>query len=300
MRTTTWNNIGTDVSTVTNIQSVLEKAKLNYEVVKQPIYTNFNGEEVLINDRVATVNKNTGEVLGIVSPKYQICQNEEAFDFVNNVDGVEFIKAGQTHTGMVYVIGKLNEMEVLGDKFTPYLIFQNGHNGNYTMKTTICPLRIVCQNQFNYAFKESPNTISIHHSSQYQGRLVEAQRLIQGTVEYMNNFKNTAEELATLKIGKDDDVKNIINAFFTVKTNATDRQIVTAEEARTELFNTYMAEDNANFTGTAWGLVNGFSDYLTHKETKNTKTKDESKFMTVTFDPKMFMAFVNHVKQFAY
>ena len=300
MRTTTWNNIGTDVSTVTNIQSVLEKAKLNYEVVKQPIYTNFNGEEVLINDRVATVNKNTGEVLGIVSPKYQICQNEEAFDFVNNVNGVEFIKAGQTHTGMVYVIGKLNEMEVLGDKFTPYLIFQNGHNGNYTMKTTICPLRIVCQNQFNYAFKESPNTISIHHSSQYQGRLVEAQRLIQGTVEYMNNFKNTAEELATLKIGKDDDVKNIINAFFTVKTNATDRQIVTAEEARTELFNTYMAEDNANFTGTAWGLVNGFSDYLTHKETKNTKTKDESKFMTVTFDPKMFMAFVNHVKQFAY
>ena len=300
MRTTTWNNIGTDVSTVTNIQSVLEKANLNYEVVKQPIYTNFNGEEVLINDRVATVNKNTGEVLGIVSPKYQICQNEEAFDFVNNVDGVEFIKAGQTHTGMVYVIGRLNEMEVLGDKFTPYLIFQNGHNGNYTMKTTICPLRVVCQNQFNYAFKESPNTISIHHSSQYQGRLVEAQRLIQGTVEYMNNFKNTAEELATLKIGKDDDVKNIINAFFTVKTNATDRQIVTAEEARTELFNTYMAEDNANFTGTAWGLVNGFSDYLTHKETKNTKTKDESKFMTVTFDPKMFMAFVNHVKQFAY
>ena len=272
MRTTTWNNIGTDVSAVTNIQSVLEKAKLNYEVVKQPIYTNFNGEEVLINDRVATVNKNTGEVLGIVSPKYQICQNEEAFDFVNNVDGVEFIKAGQTHTGMVYVIGRLNEMEVLGDKFTPYLIFQNGHNGNYTMKTTICPLRVVCQNQFNYAFKESPNTISIHHSSQYQGRLVEAQRLIQGTVEYMNNFKNTAEELATLKIGKDDDVKNIINAFFTVKTNATDRQIVTAEEARTELFNTYMAEDNANFTGTAWGLVNGFSDYLTHKETNNTKT----------------------------
>lgn len=300
MRTTTWNNIGTDVSSVTNIQSVLEKAHLNYEVVKQPVYTNFNGEEILIPDKVATVNKNTGDILGIVSPKYQICQNEEAFDFVNNVEGVEFIKAGQTHTGMVYVIGKLNEMEVLGDKFTPYLIFQNGHNGNYTMKTTICPLRIVCQNQFNYAFRESPNTISIHHSSQYQGRLVEAQRLIQGTVEYMTNFKNTAEELAALKIGKEDDVKNIINAFFKVKTDATDRQIVTAEEQRTELFNAYVANDNANFTGTAWGLVNGFSDYITHKETKNTKTKDESKFMTVTFDPKMFMAFVNHVKQFAY
>ena len=300
MRTTTWNGIGTDVNGTTTINSVLEKAGLNYEVVKQPIYTNFNGNEILVPDKVATVRKDTGDILGVVSPKYQICQNDEAFDFVDSVDGVEFVKAGQTHTGMVYVIGKLPEMEVMDDKFTPYLIFQNGHNGMYTLKTTICPLRVVCQNQFNYAFRESPNTISIHHSSQYQGRLVEAQRLIQGTVEYMNNFKNTAEELATLKIGTEDNVRNIINAFFKVKENATDRQIVTAEEQRTELFNAYMAEDNANFMGTAWGLVNGFSDYLTHKETKNTKTKDESKFMTVTFDPKMFMMFVNHIKQMAY
>ncbi len=298
MRTTTWNSIGTGVKS-TNITDVLKKSGLDYRVVTQPVITKIGGKDIVIPNRVATVKEGTEEVLGIVSDRYHVCQNEEAFDFVNNVEGVEFVKAGETHTGMVYVIGKLPEVTVLGDTFTPYLIFQNGHNGFYTVKTTICPLRIVCQNQFNYAFRESPNTISIQHSSQYSAKLAEAEMLIKSTAKYMKNFNNTAEELAMLKLGDDTRVQNIINSFFQVAVDATDRQIITAETQRTELFTAYKAEDNNNFAGTAWGLINGFSDYLTHKETKNTKNKDESKFMTVTFDPKFFMSFVNHVKQFA-
>lgn len=298
MRTTTWNSIGTEVKS-TNITDVLKKSGLDYRVVTQPVTTKIGGKDIVIPNRVATVKEGTEEVLGIVSDRYHVCQNEEAFDFVNNVEGVEFVKAGETHTGMVYVIGKLPEVTVLGDTFTPYLIFQNGHNGFYTVKTTICPLRIVCQNQFNYAFRESPNTISIQHSSQYSAKLAEAEMLIKSTAKYMKNFNNTAEELAMLKLGDDTRVQNIINSFFQVAVDATDRQIITAETQRTELFTAYKAEDNNNFAGTAWGLINGFSDYLTHKETKNTKNKDESKFMTVTFDPKFFMSFVNHVKQFA-
>lgn len=298
MRTTTWNSIGTEVKS-TNITDVLKKSGLDYRVVTQPVTTKIGGKDIVIPNRVATVKEGTEEVLGIVSDRYHVCQNEEAFDFVNNVEGVEFVKAGETHTGMVYVIGKLPEVTVLGDTFTPYLIFQNGHNGFYTVKTTICPLRIVCQNQFNYAFRESPNTISIQHSSQYSAKLAEAEMLIKSTANYMKNFNNTAEELAMLKLGDDTKVQNIINSFFQVAVDATDRQIITAETQRTELFTAYKAEDNNNFAGTAWGLINGFSDYLTHKETKNTKNKDESKFMTVTFDPKFFMSFVNHVKQFA-
>lgn len=298
MRTTTWNSIGTEVKS-TNITDVLRKSGLDYRVVTQPVTTKIGGKDIVIPNRVATVKEGTEEVLGIVSDRYHVCQNEEAFDFVNNVEGVEFVKAGETHTGMVYVIGKLPEVTVLGDTFTPYLIFQNGHNGFYTVKTTICPLRIVCQNQFNYAFRESPNTISIQHSSQYSTKLAEAEMLIKSTAQYMKNFNNTAEELAMLKLGDDTRVQNIINSFFQVAVDATDRQILTAETQRTELFTAYKAEDNNNFAGTAWGLINGFSDYLTHKETKNTKNKDESKFMTVTFDPKFFMSFVNHVKQFA-
>ena len=296
MRNTTWVNIGTEVNGATTVNEVLEKANIGYKVAKMPL--SIAGTDIVVPDKVATVRTDTNEVLGVVSENYEICQNEDAFAFVDSVDNVEIVKAGQTYTGMVYMIGKMPSTKVLNDEFTPYLIFQNGHNGKYTVKTTICPLRIVCQNQFNMAFKESANTISIQHSRNYPARLAEAEKLIKRTAQYMQNFGNTAEELAMLKIKDTDTVRNIINAFFTYDEKATDRQIRTIEEQREQMFTAYNADDNSNFTGTAWGLVNGFSDYITHREVKNTKNKNDSQFMTVTFDPRMFTAFVNHVQAY--
>lgn len=296
MRSSTWMNIGTEVNGAKTVNEVLERANIGYNVAKMPL--SIAGTDIVVPDKVATVRTDTNEVLGVVSENYEICQNEDAFAFIDSVDNVEIVKAGQTYTGMVYMIGKMPSTKVLNDEFTPYLIFQNGHNGKYTVKTTICPLRIVCQNQFNMAFKESANTISIQHSRNYPARLAEAEKLIKRTAQYMQNFGNTAEELAMLKIKDTDTVRNIINAFFTYDEKATDRQIRTIEEQREQMFTAYNADDNSNFTGTAWGLVNGFSDYITHREMKNTKNKNDSQFMTVTFDPRMFTAFVNHVQAY--
>jgi hypothetical protein len=150
-----------------------------------------------------------------------------------------------------------------------------------------------------FTVKESPNTISIRHSNKLTGKIAEAQRVLKETATYMSNFGNTAEELATLKLGSEANVKEIINAFFKESENDTQRKINNLNEQREELFKAYKADDNANFTGTAWGLINGFSDYITHRETKNTVTKDEGKFMSVTFDPKMFAMFTQHVMNFA-
>ena len=130
MRETTWSRIGTDVSEATTLEEVLEKAKLNYNVIKAPIYTMQNGQLVEYKDKVATVDAATGETFGIVSPRYEICQNESAFEFINSVtDDIEFVKAGTTHTGMIYIIAKMRNQNILGDDFTPYIIFQNSHNG---------------------------------------------------------------------------------------------------------------------------------------------------------------------------
>lgn len=290
-RIATWENIGTEVN-ANSVSEVLEQAKLDYTVVKQPILT---ATGIVVPNMVATTKKDSDHVFGVVSSNYNVCQNQEAFEFIDAIDDVKIVRAGETNTGMVYMIGKLPEVTVLGDTFTPYIIVQNGHNGRYTVKATICPLRIVCQNQFAVSFKESPNTISIQHSKQYVAKLAEAEKLIKKTAHYMKNFNNTAEELAMLKVGNDTTVRNIINSFFTIAEDSTDRQVKSIEEKRIECFNAYKADDNANFTGTVWGMLNGFSDFMTHKDTRNTKNKDENRFMAVTFDPRLFTAFTNHV-----
>ena len=283
MRETTWSRIGTDVSEATTLEEVLEKAKLNYNVIKAPIYTMKNGQLVEYKDKVATVDAATGETFGIVSPRYEICQNESAFEFINSVtDDIEFVKAGTTHTGMIYIIAKMRNQNILGDDFTPYIIFQNSHNGEYTLKATISPLRIVCQNQFNIAFRESSNTVTIRHSSLLESRMDQGRALLGSTADYIRKFNEEAEVLAGIKIDYKKK-KRLLDKMFTVDPETmSERLIQNVEQNKARFIEAYEADDNQNFKGTAWGFLNAYSDYITHAPLSNRANAADNAFMNVS------------------
>ena len=300
VREATWTNIGTDVEMSTTVQEVLEKAKLDYEVEKRPLYIDNGSGGITVPDKFATYDVTNGTIKGVVGNTYKILQNRDAFDFVNGIDDkLSFVKAGETKTGMIYIIGRLDDVTVLGDTISPYVIFQNGHNGVYTLKTTICPLRIVCQNQFAMSFKESPNTISIHHSNSMEGKLIEAQNLMKDVAGYMKKFNNTAEELAALKLNGTA-ANDIFHAFFeqAIKKD-NEKQIQVVNDKTTLITNIYNYDDNQNFRGTVWGLVNAFADYTTHiLPMRNTDTAEENKFVSVTMDSRVMAAFIKFAMQF--
>lgn len=293
-RTATWTNIGTSVLNAKNIDDVLREASLDYTVEKQKMQTE-NG--LIIPGRVATIAKyedGTERYLGDVSDRYEICQNRDAFSFVDEIhDDMKFLKAGETHNGMIYVIGQLPSIDVLGDEVTPHVILQNGHNGRFQMKSTIIPLRVVCQNQFNTAFKESPNTISIIHSQQLESKILMAKKLLSGAADYMEHFKSNAEMLAGVKCGREACIKIIEDYFMqNLKTEEmSQHQIDKVQEKISRMKIAYNAEDNQNFNGTVYGLVNAFTDYNTHKEIRPSDKSEDSKFLTVTFNPLALSAF---------
>lgn len=284
MRTSTWENIGTNLTVTDNITAALKEADLDYEVTKAEIYTK---DGLLIPDYVATVREDTGKYLGVVSPNYGIIQNRDAFDFVNYIDeDIKFVKAGITGTGMVYVIGKLPTSDILGDTFEPYAIFQNSHNGKYSVKSTICPLRIVCQNQFNYAFKHSANTVTVRHSKSVEDRLTDAREVLKGIYGYMGTLNDEAERLAAVKVDTTMFERYLETAFHIDEDQSRAR---TAQIIRREEFlKAYKQDDNANFRGTAWGIVNALADYSTHKTPlRKTENIAENTFLDVTFHPVM-------------
>ena len=297
-RQATWAKIGTDVSVATTIDEVLEMTKLDYTVAPQKMYL-ANGIE--IPDKVCNVDSN-GNIKGVVGSNYVACQNKDAFAFVNNIsDKLTFVKAGETYRGMIYVIAKLDDVNCLGDNITPYIILQNGHNGRYTLKTTICPLRIVCQNQFAMSFKNNPNTITIHHRDSLPDRMHEAEYLMKNVSNYMNEFILSAEELAKLKINHKK-ANDIITKFFeqALKANATERQEKAIADKIQNMQNIYdrtVKTDLANFKNTGWGLVNAFSDFVTHQEpAKIGEHTLERKFDKVTFDDTVIVEFINFMK----
>ena len=295
-REATWNKVGTDIREANSVKEALQISGLDYEVVKAPIYLS-NGHR--IKDQFATKKKGTDEVFGIVGKDYTIVQNEEAFSFVDGIisEGLTFVKAGET-SYMNYIIASLPEQYILDDKFKPYIIFQNSHAGATTLKAAICPLRIVCQNQFTMAFRNSENKISLRHSSSIHEKMDEAQHILQFNAEYMDSFSKMANKMASNKIGEEKALE-IIDKYFLVDDNASTRKINSNEEKKVILLNAYNAEDNQNFRGTQWGLINAFSDYITHLDpARKTNKSNISKFVNVTFNNGLMNNFINVVQEY--
>lgn len=277
-RTSTWANIGTSMRE-TNIDNVLVKAGLDYSVIANPLYTELGNEKIEVKSN-RVIMKDNGSVCGVVSDKYVPMQNKDAFDFIRYIDeDITFVKAGETKSGLVYVIGELNEMNILGDKFKTHLIFQNSHNGRYQLAMSICPLRIVCENQFNLSFKESNATYIIRHTKNVESRMAIASETLHKISEYMESFKEKAELFASQKVDATK-VTKFLNYMFPEKEGMSEKAILKLEDEKAKFLKAYNAEDNQNFKGSAWGLLNGLTDYITHKEFKRkVELPDEKKFI---------------------
>lgn len=240
---------------------------------------------IIIPGQMATVREDTGDVFGIVSNSYEICQNRDAFDFINYIDDVKFVKAGQTNKGLVYVIAELPEVSILGDSFKPHVIFQNGHNGAYSVKAAICPLRLVCQNQFNLAFASTGNTVVVRHSRTMNDKLIEARETMMNVAEYMKSLNENAEKYAAISFSENN-VQSFVEKLFPISNDASERSKRNIQEKRDALISAYNSDDNQNFRGTLWGVVNAMSDYITHDSPSRTsKNWEENKFAYVTFSP---------------
>lgn len=293
MRTNTFTKLGTNTIGATTVDEALRIGGLDYEVHKKPI---FLADGTIIDGNQATVRNTDDHVYGIVSDKYNVVQNRDAFGFIDYMkDDIQFEKIGETSGGMIYLIASLEPIKILGDEFKPHLIFRNSHNGRFQLQTTICPLRIVCQNQFNIAFRESPNTITIRHSSKAEKRLKEAFIVLKGTADYMKELNIKAEKWATTRVS-DIEIQKVINELFPIQDDMKDYQIERMENARIQFMNAYKVNDNGNFRNSMWGMINAYSDYITHREpTRKTSTAEENKFVTVTFDPRLMMNFIQLV-----
>lgn len=277
-RTSTWENLGKEVLS-SDYQEILEKADLDYTVAARDLYVDAgNGSSILVPDKKMIVREDNNQLFGIVSSRYQICQNREAFAFVDYLNGVSFLKAGASG-GMVWIIGKLDEVNVLGDKIAPHLIFQNSHDGSSSIRTTICMLRIVCQNQFVSTFRESPATINIRHAGDVEEKLLVARETMQGVYDYVKSYDSLANNLVKEKVTSQRFDK-LVEEYFKIDVESTDRVKNFVLDRREKFYEAYNADDNQNFKGTKWGVINAFSDLITHEEAaRKTATWENNRFL---------------------
>ncbi len=295
----TFANIGTDVSKAKSLDEALYISGLDYDVISTDKYAYINDKKIKLPTK-AVMRSTDYHFYADVSETYSVAQNKDIFQILEPIfDDITIRKMGETQSGMVYALASLETMSILGDIYEPYLCIQSSHNGRYSLAATICPLRIVCQNQFNIAFRESPNTIKARHTDKSIAKFDEKLDILLAVSYYMKELNKQAEKWATQKVSNAQIVQ-ILDELFPMDKEMKDYQLERVEEQKILLTKAYQADDNANFRNTMWGMINAYSDFITHKpQYRTTDTATENNFVAVTFDPKAMMNFINLLSRVA-
>ena len=146
----------------------LRYAGLDWHVEPKPIYTETNGlfgsAMTPIPGFVANTRDSDGAVLGVVTDAYKIVQNTDAFAFTDNIIGgdVRYETAGSLAGGKrIWLLARLPETEIVGDKVEQYLVFTNTFDGSGSVRVSCTPIRVVCQNTLNVALSTAKRSWSI-------------------------------------------------------------------------------------------------------------------------------------------
>ncbi len=265
VRETPWHGLGTRVITAPASKEALEVAGLNWKVIQEPVYTEANE---LIEGYKANVRDNDRKVLGVVTNRYKVIQNEEAFSFTDSLlgEGVRYETAGSLQGGKkVWLLARMPQDYIItGERISPYLVFSNTHDGSGAIKVALTPIRVVCNNTLNLALSSAKRSWSMIHTGDIQGKLEEAKDTLFKAESYMDELGKEIEDLR-MKRMSDQQVLDYIEILLPLDENMTAQQkkniIRLQEDMKMRYFD---APDLKGVGKNAYRFVNAVSDFATH------------------------------------
>ena len=262
-----WHGLGVRVQEAPESSVALEAAGLDWEVLQEPIYTD-SGE--VIEGYKANVRDTDRKVLGVVSNRYKVVQNKEAFSFTDELlgNGVRYETAGFLQDGKkVWLLARLpREYIIMGERISPYLVFSNAHDGSGAVKVAITPIRVVCNNTLNLALNTAKRSFSMMHTGDVREKVLEARQTLFMAEEYMDQLGTEFERLRAIKLGENQ-VKDFIERLLPIEDGATVTQIKNVKRQREDMALRYFdAPDLRDLGNNAYRFVNAVSDFATHAE----------------------------------
>lgn len=276
VRETPWHGLGTIVQEAPTSKDALDLAGLNWTVDGKPVF-DANGNP--IKGYKANTRSSDGNVLGVVTDRYKVVQNSEAFDFTDALigEGVTYETAGSLKNGKtIWLLAKIPERNILDDKFDPYICFTNSHDGTGAIRVVSTPIRVVCNNTLNLALNTATRSWSTRHMGDMNSKLQEAKHTLQLANDYLDALADEADRLANEKFSNEE-VLSVLDEMFPVNPEMSNRQRNNAEIVKDGIVACMYAPDLVKFLNTKWGFLNAVSDYVGHANpTRMTDTYAEN------------------------
>jgi phage/plasmid-like protein (TIGR03299 family) len=258
-----WHGLGAVIDDAPSSADAIRIARLDWRVEKRELFA----EGLRVPNYFATVRQDTKEALGIVGNQYKVVQNVDAFAFVDDIMGQQeypcvYETAGSLWNGRrIFLLVKLPETEILGDKVENFLFFSNGHDGYSGLMCGVSPVRVVCNNTLQLALRSAKRVWYAKHTSGLDARKQDAVKSLGYAVSYVKAAASVAEEMVRIKL----DVREFVDQLFPLAEGATKITEEHNEQVKFEVVSLHNKKpDLANFRGTGWGVYNAVADYLSN------------------------------------
>lgn len=275
-----WHGLGTIVAEAPSSSEALRLAGLDWEVEQQAIFTKSG----VVEGFKANVRSTDKKALGVVSDRYKIIQNKDAFAFTDKLlgAGVRYETAGSLQGGKkIWLLATLpKEYIIAGERISPYLVFSNTHDGSGAVRVAITPIRVVCNNTLNLALNTATRSFSMVHTGDIGGKVNEAKQTLFMADQYMENLGREFERLRKVKV-TDQQVKEYIELLLPIENGASLTTVKNTRKLRADMRARYYdAPDLKDVGNNAYRFINAVSDFATHSNPlRRTANYQENLFM---------------------
>jgi phage/plasmid-like protein (TIGR03299 family) len=275
-----WHGLGEVFTEEVSTAEMLKKAKLNnWDVRLEDIeipnqFSSDKNYSFVVRDNPFTLGNK--DVLGVVGERYVPLQNEDLFDFADNLldNGGRWETAGSIKGGRV-VFGALAleretvlDKDGVADKINTYLLVNTSHDGSIAIQASITPVRVVCANTLNLALGNRgrggsvKQSFKIRHTQTAQGKVAVAREALGLANAYMDEFDKMASAMIETEITKAQFDK-IVNLAYPMPKDDAKKVSITKHANKIDLINDiYVGDFNNTISGTAWGALNALTERL--------------------------------------
>lgn len=306
-----WHSLGVecDEADIFDLEKFGQKGRLFFDVHKEPLVTVPQAQRAIDyahgspnedcpqieadTDHFAMV-RDTGQILGIVGPRYQPLQNREALEWFkpwldNRILGLH--TAGILCDGRkLWVLAQVQEDKsvtevVKDDNVAQFVMLSNSHDGTTSVRVGFTPIRVVCANTLAMAVKDRASKfMRVRHSAQLQLNLVRIREIMDvARSEFQANVEQY-QWLAGRHINTAD-LRKYVKVCLGVDPNKPDVDVSTRSrnivDSVVRLIDSPMQRVGGQ-EATWWSAYNAVNEYYNHHAARNADNRLANLWFGVT------------------
>lgn len=247
----------------------LQAADLDFDVRQEDLFWQHDQGGIVYNEKVpmyANIRNTDDKLLGCVTPQYKIIQNREAFTLLDPFLGNGTIThAGMTEDGLAFMIAEVGMKLIGGEDYTIHLMATNSFNTKYPCQIIMTPVRIICQNMYRKIVKDRIFLAKHTTTADERLKVIASSNIVEKRVLAFSDIIEQAQQ-RSLSASQ---FKVLLAMLFPYPKEGGPRENtfrLKADEQRQYFTDRYFdASDNRKHQDTAFGFINAYYDYLSHR-----------------------------------